>query len=119
MKKFAIAIALCLLASPAFAIDPVTSSNCDPVKIFKGMTPDNFTARIKQCADDDLNNALADAQKAPIDYTAMGCLSAVKTMRDAIVLGGALTAFQGFRRAKQSGLISNCLNYVTSTVSLP
>lgn len=124
--KYALVILVCLCATPAFAQpklfqdqQPVTSSSCDPITVFKGMTPQNFQSRIKQCADDDLKQALADANTSPLDYTALGCLSAVKTMRDAIVAGGAITAFQGFRRAKRSGLISNCLNYVTSTVSLP
>lgn len=121
--RYVLALALALCVSPALAqpklnLQPVTSSSCDPITVFKGMTPQNFQQRIKTCGDEDLNNALADAAKAPIDGIALGCLTAVKTMRDAIVLGGALTAFQGFRRAKSSGLISGCLAYVTTTVSL-
>lgn len=129
MRIFIIAVLLLIPtlanAQPKFpfqpkAVDlgpPVTSSLCDPILIFKGITPQNFVARIKACGDEDLNNAIADANTLPTDYGALACLNPVKVMRDAIVKGGVLTGFQGFRRAKQNGLITGCLNYITSTVA--
>lgn len=98
---------------------PLTNSTCDPLTLFQGITAQNLLVRIKTCADDDLDNAIADARHDPIDYAALACLLPVQTMRSAIIKGGLLTGFQGFRRAKAMGLIAGCKNYVTSTVLLP
>lgn len=102
--------------APKQSIVPLTTSACDPVAIFKGLTPANFAQRIKLCADDDLDNAIKDAQTDPVDFGAQACLIPLRTLRAGIIKGGFLTGFQAFRRAKNSGLISGCLNYVNSTV---
>lgn len=122
MKKLLILLMLIptlAQAQPKFVdtLTPVTSSSCDPVTIFKGLTPQNFMQRIKTCGDNDLKNAIEDANTLPLDYPALGCLVAVQTIKNAIVKGGILTGFQGFRRAKQNGLITNCTNYVLTTVT--
>lgn len=123
MKKILV-IALCLIASPALAQPKITlppaltTSSCEPLNIFKGITAQNFLQRIKICTDDDLANAIADARTDPIDYMALACLLPVQTIKNAVVKGGLLTAFQGFRRAKTAGLILGCTNYLTTTVTL-
>lgn len=100
-----------------FALDAVTNSSCDPVTVFKGMTPQNFQSRVKACGDEDLTNALADANVPPLNYTALGCLTGIKVLRDAVVKGGVLTMFEAYGRAKSQGLISNCTNWVLTTVA--
>lgn len=92
------------------------ANSCDPATIFKNITPQNFLARFKQCGDDDIKSAIADAQSEPIDNAALACLLPVQKIKAAINTGGLLTAFQGFRRARQNGLVTGCINYINSTI---
>lgn len=124
----ALLMALLLAPSDAFAqqktVSPLVPANnlfansCDPQTIFRGITPGNFLLRFKSCTDDDLKGALDDAGSAPVDNAALACLNPLKTIKDGFNAGGLLTGFQKFRRAEQQGLVSNCLNYVNSTIGL-
>ncbi len=94
---------------------------CDPQVLFtsKNLTPLAFIARIKACGADDVRAAIVDAESDPVDHAALSCLRPISAIQDGVADGGGLILrFQLYRRAKAQGLLSNCANYINSTIGL-
>jgi hypothetical protein len=104
-----------MTGSPA-AAQTAPAPSCNPQTIFTGLTFANLAARVKQCASDDLNAAIKDAQTNN-DQAALACLQPFLNMVASVQNGGLFIAFQQFRDAKKSLTLANCANYVNSTIT--
>lgn len=97
-------------ANPA---TPVTNS-CDLLTILKGMTAQNFIAKLETCSSDDLKMAIDNATQAPADNLSLACFTPAQVVIANIKNGGLIYKAQLFRRAKQAGLLTNCTAWANS-----
>lgn len=119
---FAIVLSQIVLAPRVYAQAPVKGV-CNLQTLLSGISASNFAARLSSCGTADIQGALDDANTAPIDNGALACLKplqgvVVALQAQAAGNTGLLTAFQKFRRAKQSGVVGACQGYVNSTILL-
>lgn len=97
---------------------------CNIQTLFVGVSPSNFLTKLGACGSADFQAALDDANSSPIDNIAIACLApataVVKSIEAAQNSGasGLITAFQKFRRAKQSGIVGACQAYINTTLLL-
>lgn len=111
-------------ARAAVAPSPAsTPGPCNIQTLFTGLSPLNFIDRLKACGSADFQSALDDAESSPVDNGALACLIPATALVKAIEAsqngnGGLISAFQKFRRAKQSGIVGACTAYVNSTILL-
>lgn len=98
----------------------ILSPVCDPLAIFTSkLDPKAFIERVKTCGLEDVQAAIDDANTEPVDNAALACLKPMQNIQKAVQKGGLITAFQAYRRARQSGVVTGCVNYVNSTLLLP
>jgi hypothetical protein len=112
-----------IILAPSSGHAATAQGACNIQTIFVGLTPLNFATRLAACGSADFQSALDDANTAPVDNMAIACLQpAVQVIKaleaQSAGTGGLATAFQKFRRAKQSGFVVSCIAYVQSTISL-
>jgi hypothetical protein len=130
-----LAIGFCLAAFPfhnAFAAGAVNfdankanssaaanpKNPCSPLTIFKGLTLENLIPRLNTCSTTDIADAIADANKqVPIDYTTLACLTPLQPLISAAQSGGVFMAIQTFRDARRNGVLTDCLNWINSTIA--
>lgn len=107
------------VAKPASSAPaPAPSNSCDPTVLFKNLTPANFLSALRTCGASDISAVITDANaQSPIDYVALACMTPLQPLVGAINSGGLLMAFQAYRDARKSGVLTNCLAWVNTTLA--